>query len=97
MHNPSFLLRMVTIASSILLVIGFVSYRVGAFDGVANARAPGTSWEPSAVPVSAGPAGSQKPPAPGAKRRPVLLDGTKSAILIIPQLPSDSNSSTTAQ
>ncbi len=100
MKQPNVLLKLAVVASSVLLVGGFVSYRAGAFNRFSETSAPPTGSEPSLTfdqsllsgskseIIFREPAASQQPPAVTGQPTPTIMGGPKyKAPLIDPFAP----------
>jgi hypothetical protein len=86
--RPNAILKLAAVASSAVLVAGFVSYRAGAFDWAGATGSPTAesgpdpaSDENAAVGNPSEPAGQ---PAVSPVTSPVMLSGSKSGIFIVP-------------
>jgi hypothetical protein len=83
--------RLAAVASSVLLVAGFVAYRAGAFDR------PKAEPEPAGVSGETASPGSQDAPIAGTPvTDPAMISGSKSAIFIVPPQPAAPSATTPA-
>lgn len=81
MKRPNAVLKLAAVASSAVLVAGFVSYRAGAFDWVRSTNPPAV--EPGQAADANGTDGTA-PQSPDPGLTNVMLSGSKSGIYIVP-------------
>jgi hypothetical protein len=79
MKYPRFLLKLATVASSVLLVGGFVAYRADALNWVLQTSA---TAEPATSPSPVEPTGFQASPPAGALTDPAYMSSSKSIIFL---------------
>ena len=90
MKPPRSLLQLAAVASSALLVAGFVSYRAGAFDWLGASEAPPAGDPGETVLPGTKRAEIARPsdaPAQATVADPAVLSGSKSALVLIPPAP----------
>lgn len=91
MKRPNAVLKLAAVASSAVLVAGFVSYRAGAFDWVRSTNPPAVGPGPGTEGNS--PDGTA-PQSPDPVVTNVMLSGSKSGIYVVPPGATASGGST---
>ncbi len=99
MKQPNFLLKLAALASSVLLVSGFVCYRAGAFHWLWGASPQPADADPSLFPgpksgvIFHEPAPTQQPAPAGSPTVPTVMSGSKSLFIQVPNNVSDAKQS----